>query len=1088
MGQSTRILHGAARLTARPLVNSDLRRRPYSAGGNPNMSMTSVHKDDLIGTFARHRVACNLLMAMMILAGIWSLVHLNTQFFPTFALDFITVRVTWTGSSAEDAEDSVVNPLEQALRTADGLRQMTSTATEGSARLTLEYEEGTDMGIALDWVKEQVALVRNLPASAEEAEITRIVRYEPVARVLVSGPVRLERLRPLVRGIERDLLARGVAKVDINGLPEEEIAIQVPTSALRALDMSLDDIASRVAQESRDLPAGTVGREDVSRQLRALDQRRTVLGFEQIPLVSDESGRLVTVGDVAEVVRRPKNQTTLLHYKGQPAVELSVKRAENSDSLEAAEILQRWRKDVASQLPAGIDVHIYDQQWRLIRERIFMLLKNGAGGLILVVVILYLFLNGRVAFWVAAGIPVSFMATLGVLYAIGGSVNMVSLFALIMTLGIIVDDAIVVGENALAEYQSGTEPLIAAESGARRMLAPVLASSLTTVAAFIPLMLVSGIIGNILFDIPTVVICVIAASLVESFLVLPGHLRQSFQHLHRDQPGKVRRRLDAAINKFRERRFRPLVTWSVANPMTTLAGALAMLMLSAGLFAGGRVVFNFFPATEGTVIQAKVGFVAGTSPGRVEAYMTRLEESLMRTQESFDADLVRMSVVRLGSFDHLDHRQPPVTGNQYAELFVELEEPDHRDVRNTEFLQAWRAHLPSAPGIESLTIIEQRAGPPGRDVDIRLTGNDAAANKAAALELSETLKSIAGVIGVDDDMPYGPQQLIFSLTPEGRALGLSVDEVARQLRSAYDGRIAQIFQDGDEEVEVRVMLPDRERHNLLSLDSLSIALGSGDKVPLPTVVDIRTRRGFETLRHLDGQLSVRVSADVDPAITTNNEVIDSLKETVLPSLKKRFGVDYMFEGRRADQEETLADMRVGGLFALGMIYLVLAWVFASYGWPLVVMAAIPFGLVGATLGHWMMGIDLTILSLFGFFGLSGIVVNDSIILVIFYKQLKEDGAYTGAPAIVEAACQRLRAVLLTSLTTIAGLTPLLFETSLQAQFLIPMAVSISFGLAFATVLVLMVIPALLCVHESFAERIRGRHFQGGLGSPLAGTS
>ncbi len=1047
--------------------------------------MASVHKDDLIGRFARHRVACNLLMAMMILAGIWSLVHLNTQFFPTFALDFITVRVTWTGSSAEDVEDSLVNPLEQALRTADGLRQMTSTASEGGARLTLEYEEGTDMGIALDWVKEQVALVRNLPSSAEEPEISRIVRYEPVARVLVTGPVALERLRPLVRGIERDLLARGVAKVVINGLPEEEIAIQVPTSALRALDMSLEDIARRVAAESRDLPAGTVGQEDVSRQLRALDQRRTVLGFEQIALFSDDTGRLVTVGDVAKVVRRPKNQSTRLIFNGQPAVELSVKRAENTDSLEAAGILQQWQEDISSQLPSGIEVHIYDQQWRLIRERIMMLLKNGAGGLVLVVIILYLFLNGRVAFWVAAGIPVSFMATLGVLYAIGGSINMVSLFALIMTLGIIVDDAIVVGENALAEYQSGTEPLIAAESGARRMLSPVLASSLTTVAAFIPLMLVSGIIGNILFDIPTVVICVIAASLVESFLVLPGHLRQSFQHLHRDAPSKLRRRLERAISGFRERRFRPLVTWAVGNPVTTLAGAVALLMFSAGLFAGGRIVFNFFPSTEGTVIQAKVGFVAGTPPERVRDYMVRLEESLKRTEQSFDADLVRMSVVRLGSFDHLDGRQPPVSGNQYAELFVELKEPDHRDVRNPEFLKRWRGHVPNAPGIESLTIVEQRAGPPGRDVDIRLSGADAGANKAAVEELSETLKSIPGVIGVDDDMPYGPQQLIFSLTPEGRALGLSVDEVARQLRNAYDGRIAQIFQHHDEEVEVRVMLPDQERHNLLSLDSLSIALGSGEVVPLPTVAEIRTRRGFETLRHFQGNLSVRVSADVDPAVTNNNAVIDALKKDVLPLLKKRFGVDYAFEGRRADQEETLADMRVGGLFALGMIYLVLAWVFASYGWPLVVMSAIPFGLVGAILGHWLMAIDLTILSLFGFFGLSGIVVNDSIILVIFYKQLKEDGETIGAPAIVEAACQRLRAVLLTSLTTIAGLTPLMFETSLQAQFLIPMAVSISFGLAFATVLVLMVIPALLCIHESVAERIRGRYFQGGLGAPTA---
>ncbi|HEY5700816.1 MAG TPA: efflux RND transporter permease subunit, partial [Gammaproteobacteria bacterium] len=568
------------------------------------MSFIAEHKDDLLGTFARHRVACNLLMLMMLLAGVWALGKLNTQFFPNFALDFITVRVTWSGASAEDVEDAIVNPLEQALRTADGLHKMTSTASDGGASVVLEYEEGADMGIALDWVKEQVALVRNLPTTAEEPEITKVVRYEPVARVLVSGPVALARVRPLVRAMERELLALGIAKINVTGLPEEEVAIQVPTAALRALDMSLDGIASRVAQESRDLPAGTVGRDDVARQLRALDQRKTEIGFENIPLISDSAGRLVRVADVATVERRPKDKTTLLFYNGNPAVELLIQRTETADSLESARVLQGWQDDMLERLPQGMEIVVYDQQWRLIRERIMMLLKNGAGGLVLVVLILYLFLNGRVAFWVAAGIPISFMATLGVLYVVGGSINMVSLFALIMTLGIIVDDAIVVGENALAQYQSGVEPLIAAESGARRMFSPVMASSLTTVAAFMPLMLVSGIIGNILFDIPLVVICVIAASVVESFLVLPGHLRQSFQHIHKDRISKTRRRLDAAIDEFREGIFRSTVSWAVRNPFTMLASAVAMLMLSAGLFAGGRLVFNFFPATEGTVLTA----------------------------------------------------------------------------------------------------------------------------------------------------------------------------------------------------------------------------------------------------------------------------------------------------------------------------------------------------------------------------------------------------------------------------------------------------------------------------------------------------
>jgi multidrug efflux pump subunit AcrB len=406
---------------------------------------------------------------------------------------------------------------------------------------------------------------------------------------------------------------------------------------------------------------------------------------------------------------------------------------------------------------------------------------------------------------------------------------------------------------------------------------------------------------------------------------------------------------------------------------------------------------------------------------------------------------------------------PAQRGDQFGTVIVELVEPDARAVRNPEFMREWRSRIRLPAGIESFSIAERRPGPPGRDVDIRLTepGNDVAKLKAAALELAGTLGTIRGVSGIDDDMPFGQEQLIYRLSAEGRAVGLTVEDVGRQLRAAYDGRVAQIFQDGDDEIEVRVVLPDSERHNLASLGDLKILTPAGGSVPLFTVLDVTTRRGFDILRHTDRKLSVRVSAAVDPALNNSNDVIVDLEAGPLQLLKGRYGVDYAYEGRQSDQTETLGDMARGGLLALALIYLVLAWVFAS--------SVIPFGIIGALLGHWIMGLDLTVLSLFGLFGLSGIVVNDSIILVIFYKQHKERGvAYRRA--IVDATCQRLRAVLLTSLTTIAGLTPLMFETSRQAQFLIPMAVTISFGLAVATLLVLLVIPSVLCIHESVALR------------------
>jgi len=1029
------------------------------------------HQGDLLGTFAHHRVAANLLMVMMILAGIWGLAKLNTQFFPNFALDFVSTRVTWTGASAEDVENSITIPIEQELLSLDGLREMTSSSAEGIASITIEYDEGTDMGVALDQVKERVGLVRNLPERSDEPEVNKIVRYEPIARVLVTTSKDLRRIRALVHSFERELLDRGIAKVAVTGLPDEEIAIQVSTAALRDLNFSLEDIANRVAVLSRDMPAGTIGRAEAARQLRALEQMRTVLEFGSLPLVSDASGRLVRLGEVATIERRARSGETRLLYKGNPAVELSLLRTENTDTLDAARILKQWIEETKPLLPPGVELHVFEESWTFIKQRIELLLKNGAGGLVLLVLILFLFMNGRVAFWVAIGIPVSFMATLGVLYMVGGSINMISLFAMIMALGIIVDDAIVVGEDALAHYENGEHPLQAAEGGARRMLAPVISSSLTTVAAFLPLMLVSGVIGNILFDIPLVVICVITASLVESFLVLPGHLRGSFNRIHHRPPTAIRAALDGAFNRFRDGLFRRVVGWTVRNPATMISFALALLALAIGLLAGGRLAFNFFPAPEGTIVHSNIGFVAGTPAMRVERFLRHVENKLIETEATFGESLVDTAVIRLGSAVSADERSVK-RGDQYGSIRVELTQPDTRSVRNLEFISRWRSSVVLPPGIENFSVFELKPGPPGRDIDVRLHGTQAASLKSAALELAETLLTVPGVIGVEDQLPFGPEQLIYSLTPLGETLGLTVESVGRQLRAAYDGLVAQIYRDGDDELEVRVVLPEAERNALSSLGTFGIVLPSGTTVPLRSVVQFEVRRGFQSLTHTDGKLSVKIAADVDPALGNTNQIIESIRNYTLPELARRHGIEYSFEGRNADQSETLSDMRRGGLLALAIIYLVLAWVFASYGWPLVVMMAIPFGLTGALTGHWLMNIELTILSLFGIFGLSGIVVNDSIILITFYKRLREQGVETVA-AIVDAACQRLRAVLLTSLTTIAGLTPLLFETSLQAQFLIPMAVSISFGLAFATVLVLLVVPAMLTVHEHVADRLRG---------------
>ena len=1021
-----------------------------------------------IQLFLEHRLAANLLIALMLLAGAYALSQLNTQFFPNFELDFITVEVPWAGASAEDVERAIIDPLEQDLRTVDGLRTMTSTSALGIGVVTMEFEAGTDMTQALEQVNDRVNQQRNLPEDAETPVTTRIIRYEPVARLLITGPDDPQQLRILARQFERELLDAGIARIEFTGLTEDEMAIQVPSANLYRLDMTLEEIGEQIRTMARDVPAGSVGRDDTARQIRSLEQARNVTAFEQLVVRGDaETGRL-TLGDIATIDLRHQDGEVRARANGQRAIEMQLLRTETGDSLEAAQVLESWLEETRPVLPPGVDVEVTDAFWELLAERIALLLKNGLGGLVLVLGILFLFLNRHIALRVALGIPIAFTAAFVVLWVVGGSINMISLFGFIMSLGIIVDNAIVVSEHAYSLHQRGLSASRAARDGARRMVGPVIAASLTTVAAFLPLMLIGGIIGNILFDIPLVVICVIVATLLIAFLILPAHLKGVMHHLQPPRIGSLRQRFDSGFERLRNGPFRRAVTHSVNHSGTTLALAVGALILAIGLAASGRIGFTFFPAPEGTIINAGVNFVAGTSPERVEDFLIHAEEALAATEEALGGDLVRTAVTRLGrGIDPGDGNAP--RGEQFGSMQVELVSPEERTVRNREFIRAWQERIRQAPGIENFSIDERQAGPPGRDLEIRLTGDDPHVLKEAALDLAAIFDDFAGTYATQDDTPFGREQLVFAVKPEGRALGLTTESVGAQLRDAYEGHLAQLYQDGLEEVEVRVRLPDSERHASESLERLRLRLPSGELAPLGNVVDLRSRQGFETLRHADTRLAIEVSTEVDRTVNNAARIRAALEDGPLDELAARHGIEYSFEGRAADQAETFADMRTGLILALGLMYITLAWVFASWGWPLIVMAIIPFGILGALLGHWIMNVELTILSLFGLFGLTGIVVNNSIILVSFYQGLRESGLALQA-AIVEAACQRLRAVILTSVTTIAGLTPLLFERSVQAQFLIPMAISIVFGLAIATLLVLFVIPALLRLYEGWFDR------------------
>ncbi len=1027
--------------------------------------MSMKQQSDLLGVFAHHKVAANLLMIMMILGGVFALQKLNIRYFPNFDLDYININIDWRGASAEDVETAIIIPMEQSLKTVDNVRNIISTASQGKASISIELIEGSDTVIALNQVKQQVDEFRNLPTEAELPSVINVARYEQVARLIIYGPDDINELRTLANLFEQELLDSGIDKVDVTGLPKQELAIQISHQQLQHLDINLDQIGERIKEFSQDIPAGTFGDDDSATELRSLGQRRDEIGFARLPVVSDEVSR-IDLGSIAEITRQNDHSGTLLKVNEKPAVEMVLRRSQYGDSFKAAKTFQNWLQETRQKLPSDIQLEVYDETWQLIEDRINLLIKNGGGGLLLVVAILYLFLSSRVAWWVSVGIPISFMATLLLLYIAGGSINMISLFALIMALGIIVDDAIVVGEDALAHYHAGEQPLLAAEGGARRMFAPVIASSLTTVAAFLPLMLVGGPTGKILFEIPFVIVAVIIASVLESFFVLPSHLRHSFMKMHQIEPEGWQQRFHQRFDNFKNTQFRALITLVLKNRTIALSMVISLMIITVGLLAGGRLKFNFFPSPESSMIYLNAKFVPGTPRIEVENFLTQVNHALNATDRQLaEQTLVKTRLTRLGASTS-NKGKDESTGDHIGSMTLELEEPDQRSVRNQKFIDTWKQTIQMPAGLDTLTISGRTIGPPGRDLTIRLSGQQPALLKQAAQELAQAMHSIPGVSDIEDNMPYGKKQLVYTLTPTGEALGLTIADLGRKLRTAFDGKLVQLFQDGQDEIEVRVKLAEQDRDTLSALQHLDIRLDNGQTVPLTTVAQWHPQRGFEILRHADGRLAVEITAEVNSKLNNSNQILAALSETTLPKISEQYGISYSFEGRSADQDETMTDMKHGLYIGLSLIYLVLAWIFASYGWPLVVMCAIPFGLIGALFGHLILGIDLTILSLFGFFGLSGIVVNDSIILVNFYQNLREQGVGTQA-ALIEASCQRLRAVLLTSLTTIAGLAPLLFETSRQAIFLIPMAVSIAFGLMFATVLVLLIIPVLLSFYESF---------------------
>lgn len=1030
-----------------------------------------------IELFSRHRNAANLLFFAMIMLGFFGLSNLNVQFFPTTDIKTVTITVPWPGASAQDIDKNIVATIQPEVRFIDGVKEFSAESRQSVAVMSIEFKPDTDIQRAVADVEAAVNAIVTLPKDSEKPLISQETFFEAAVSILVSGPFEERALRAYAKQLRDGLLDKGIDKITLEGFRAEEIWIEAKAEQLRRYDLTPADIGTRVANSSLDVPGGVL-RGDVERQVRAVGLALSAEEVGNIAVRSSPEGRQIKVQDVARVTDT-FDADGAEGWSGQNrAIRLTVQRSKNADALKITKTVRDYIAEVESSLPPTLEIKVFDVNADKIIQRINVLLFNGVTGMVLVLGILFLFLNGRIAFWVAAGIPASLMATFGVMFYLDMTINMLSLFALIMTIGIIVDDAIVVGEHSSTLIEQGAGAQEAAEGGAIRMALPITAAALTTLAAFIPVLLIEGVLGQFVRAIPLVVLSVLIASLIECFLVLPGHLSHALVKPSRPPRGLRKRFLDGFDN-FRDGRFRRFVAAAYDRRYTTASVGLTVLVICIGLLAGGRVPFRFFPSPEGEVVNAYVFFQPGTKRAQTEAGTRRIEQALFEAEKNLlgaqaatGENLVSVVFTQIG-------RTRTAFGDERALVYAELTASEAREVRTRDIVKEWEKRIPDIAGLRYVFVRERRGGPPGRDIDIRLQDGDPDTLKLAAMEVRHALEQYAGISRARDDLFYNKQELLLEVNGRGQALGFTNQIVGSSARSTLQGVIAKRFARGDEEVTIRVLQP-RDGTSPKQLGDIDLPVPGTNPVryvPLDAVVDIVEKPGFASIRRSDGKVTVKVVADYDDTAGNPNDVLSDMAKTVLPQIAAKYNIDFSFGGRSEEQAETLGSLRAGAFIGLSMIYVVLAFVFASYSRPIIIMTVIPFGLVGMVLGHYVQGFDLTFLSMVGLLGLSGILVNNSIILISRIEERRDQGEAL-REAVINGICDRFRAVTLTSLTTVLGLAPLLFETSVQAQFLLPMVITIAWGLAFASLIVLFLVPSVLGMQEDFRAlmlRRRAKH-------------
>ncbi|MGR3652846.1 MAG: efflux RND transporter permease subunit [Roseovarius sp.] len=1020
----------------------------------------------IIPFFTRHRTAANLLLILLVALGLMAAPNMRAQFFPDVVVDNVTISVTWKGASAEDVDARIVQLVEPALLAVEGVTEARTTSREGSAAMTLEFEPGWDMGRAADEVEAALGQITDLPEDAEEPVVRRGAWRERVTDVVITGPVGAEQLARIADGFVARLFAAGVTRAAVSGVAVSETRVEVPAHALVAHDLNMAEIAAAIAARVDAAPAGDVT--GANARLRTGTEARSPAEIAAIPLRLRPDGTALTIGDVA-TVRAGGFDRGLAYYVGDaPAVTVRVDRPAEGDALDVQAQVEQVADEMLRSLPEGVVIELVRTRSEAISSRLTMLLDNAATGLVLVVGLLFLFLNARTAFWVAAGIPVAMLAALALMYAAGLTLNMISLFAIIITLGIVVDDAIVVGEHADARHRRyGEPPPIAAERAAGHMALPVFSATLTTLIAFFGLAIIGGRFGNLIYDIPFTVIAVLTASLLECFLILPNHMAHALARSARgrwyDMPSRV---VNRGFTAFRDRAFRPLVGLVIRARYVVLAAAVLLLAVQVASVVRGDVAWRFFNAPERGSVTGNFAMAPGATRADALAQMRALQQAVAALGDEYAArhgqNPVQHVLAQVG-----DHAGRGMAGSETREddlkggISIELIDADLRPYSSFAFLADLQERAPRLPMTEALSFRGSRSGPGGDAIDIAFYGATAEVLKAAAEARKTRLAQEPEVSALEDTLAWDKAELVLELTAHGQALGFDIDALGRTLRNRVSGIEAATYPDGPRSATVRVELPEADL-SADFLDTTMVRSATGQYVPVADIVTVTTRTGFATVRRENGLRLVTVTGDIsgdDPARAA--EITRALETEILPRIAGEYRVEYRMGGLAEQEDDFLADARLGLMLTLLGIYLVLALVFASWARPIAVMAVIPFGLVGAIWGHAHWDVPLSMFSVVGLLGMTGIIINDSIVLVTAI-----DGHARGRgliPAIIEGTADRLRAVVLTTLTTVMGLAPLLFERSTQAQFLKPTVITLVYGLGFGMVLVLVLVPALLAI-------------------------